>query len=100
MVERGDFEDLGQRELHFGRKRDDVRGANAAVMVLDPMQVLDQQIAPSRRGSEQRRDVGCGLGVDLAAFQAAAHGASLAQPGSVYHGFAGHRQSRRAVPRD
>ena len=47
-VEGRDLVDLGQRHLHLGGERGEMRGGEMAVVVLDEMQMLDQQIAPAR----------------------------------------------------
>ena len=44
-----------------------MRGGQMAVMVLDQMQMLDQQIAPARPVGEQRAHLVERRGVDLAA---------------------------------
>ena len=54
VVERRDLVDLGQRELHLLRQRDDVRRRDVTAGVLDPVQVLDQEIAPPGRIAQQR----------------------------------------------
>jgi hypothetical protein len=43
--------------MHLGRERLQVRGAKAAVGVLDPVQVLDQQVTITRLVAEQRHDL-------------------------------------------
>ena len=53
-VEGRDLVDLGQRQLHLGGERGEMRGGEMAVMVLDQMQMLDQQIAPARPVGQQR----------------------------------------------
>ena len=58
VVEGRDFVDLGRRELELLRERDEVRGRQAAVRVLDAVQVLDQQVRAPRRVAEQRADLG------------------------------------------
>ena len=67
MVERRDLVHLGHREPHFLRQRDDVRSRNAAVGVLNPVQMLDQEVAPPRRVAEQRAHLGQRLRIDSAA---------------------------------
>ena len=56
-VEGRDLVDLGLRHLHFVRERGEMRGGEMTVLVLDEMQMLDQQIAPSRPIGEQRLHV-------------------------------------------
>ena len=70
-VEGRDLVDLGLRHLHLGRERSEMRGREMAVMVLDQMQMLDQQIAPARPVGEQRLHVVQRGRIDLAAFRRA-----------------------------
>ena len=65
-VEGRDLVDLGQRQLHLGGERGEMRGGEMAVMVLDQMQMLDQQIAPARPVGEQRAHFVERLRIDLA----------------------------------
>ena len=67
-IESRDLVDLGQRHLHLVRQRGEMRGGQMAVMVLDQMQMLDQQIAPARPVGEQRLHLVERRGIDLAAF--------------------------------
>ena len=53
-VEGRDLVDLGERKLHLVRQRREMRGGEMAVMVLDQVQVLDQQVAPARLVDQQR----------------------------------------------
>jgi hypothetical protein len=53
VVEGGDLVDLGERHAHFLRERRQVRGSQVAVSVLNAVQVLDQQVAPTGRAAEQ-----------------------------------------------
>ena len=53
VIERGHFVDFGHRQLHLGRERDQVRRGKAAEAILNPVQMLDQQIPPAR---ERRRE--------------------------------------------
>jgi hypothetical protein len=46
-VEGRDLVYLGERELHLIRQRGEMRGGEMAVAVLDQVQVLDQEIAPT-----------------------------------------------------
>ncbi len=66
-IERGDLVDLDERELHLLRQRREVARVEAAELVLDEMQELDQQIAPARLVAQQRLDLGERIGLDLAA---------------------------------
>ena len=54
VVERRHFVDLGHRHLQFTRERNEMPRLQAAVAVLDLVQVLDQQIAAAWRIAEQR----------------------------------------------
>ena len=49
VVERRHFVDFRHRHLHLGRERDQMRRGQAAVPVLNLVQMLDQQIAAARR---------------------------------------------------
>ena len=49
-----------------------MRGGDVAVLVLDQMQVLDQQVALARAVAEQRRDLVERLRIDLPALGRAA----------------------------
>src|SRR5688572_18569458 len=71
-VECRDLVNFGERQLHFGRKRGEMRGGEMAVFVLNEMQMLDQQITPARPVAEQRDNLVERLRVDLAAFRRAA----------------------------
>ena len=53
-VERGDLVDLDQRQPHLGRQRDQMAGVQAAVAVLQEMQVLDEEVGLSRAIAEER----------------------------------------------
>ena len=69
MIERGHFVDFGHRHLHFGRERDQVRRGQAAEPILNLVQMLDQQIPPTRGIAEQRQHVLARLRIDPAAFR-------------------------------
>ena len=71
-VEGRDLVDLGERHLHLGGERREMRGGEMAVAVLDQMQMLDQQIAPARPVAQQRAHFFERLRVDLAALRRAA----------------------------
>src|SRR4051794_21020000 len=71
-VEGRDLIDFGLRQLHLGGERGQMRAGEAAVVVLDQMQVLDQQIALARAVAEQRGDLSGRGGVDLPALGRAA----------------------------
>ena len=68
-VERGDLVDLGQREAHRLGERDQMACMEAAEMVLQQMQVLDQEVAAALALAEQRLDLGERRGIDLAALR-------------------------------
>src|SRR6185503_14483869 len=65
-VERRHLIDLDEGELHLMRQRRQMPRVEAAILVLDEMQELDQQIALARPVAEQRLDVVERLGLDLA----------------------------------
>ena len=71
-IEGRDLVDFGLRQLHLGRERGEMRGREIAVVVLDEMQMLDQQVAPARPVVEQRAHLVERLKVDLAALRRAA----------------------------
>ena len=54
VIEGGHFVDLGHRHLQLSRERDEMRGRQTAEAILNPVQVLDQQVAPARSVAEQR----------------------------------------------
>ena len=60
------------RELHLGGERGQMRGGEMAVLVLDQMQMLDQQIALARRSPSSARDFVERPRIDLAALRRAA----------------------------
>ena len=68
-VERGDLVNLGQREVHLLGQGHQMAGMQAAEMVLQQMEVLDQEIGPALALAEQRLHLGEGPGIDLAAFR-------------------------------
>jgi hypothetical protein len=57
-----------------------MRGGQMAVMVLDEMQMLDQEIAPARPIDEERLDVGSRLRIDLPALRRPRRPASARAP--------------------
>ena len=77
-VEGRDLVDFGERELHLLRERGEMRGGEMAVVVLDQMQMLDQQIAPARPVGEQRAHLVERRRVDLAALGRARRPAAAA----------------------
>ena len=56
-VEGRDLVDLGHGEAHLGRERRQVTGREAAVVVLDLVQMLDQQVLAPGLVSQQRADL-------------------------------------------
>ncbi len=68
-VERGCFEDLGERQAHFLRQRSQMRCGDLPISVLDAMQVLDQEIALARGVRQQRLDGVGGVRIDLTALR-------------------------------
>ena len=78
-VEGRDLIDLGERKLHLGGERGEMRGREMAVAVLDQVQVLDQEIALAAARAEQRANLIDRRRIDLAALgRAARPAASLA----------------------
>ena len=82
VVERRHLVDLRHRHLHLVRKRDQMRRGQAAVMVLNLVQVLDQEIAAARRIAKQGQDILARLRVDSPAFRCRAYTAAAATPAS------------------
>ncbi len=68
-IERGDLIHLGQRQPHLVGERHQMPGMQAAEMVLQQMQVLDQQVTAALAVAEQRLDLGERARVDLAALR-------------------------------
>src|SRR5690349_1633523 len=64
VVEGRHFVDFGLRELHLARKRRHVGGGEMAAAVLDPVEVLDQQVAATRLVLQQRLDLPQRSGID------------------------------------
>ena len=77
-IEGRDLVDLGLRHLHLGGERREMRGGEMAVMILDQMQMLDQQIAPARPVGEQRAHLLERRRIDLAALGRARRPAAAA----------------------
>src|SRR5207302_10559861 len=63
--------DVRQRQPHLVGERRQVVGRQLAVMVLDQVEVLDQEVAPARPVAEQRLDLGQRRRLDLAALRVA-----------------------------
>jgi hypothetical protein len=68
MVEGRHFVDLGEGERHLLRERRERRGRQVAVVVVQAVQVLDQQVAAAGRIAEQAPYLLQRLGVDRPAF--------------------------------
>ena len=66
-VERGNLVDLDQRQPHLLGQRRQMARMQAAEMVLQQMQVLDQEIAPPLTIAEQRLHLGESRWIDLPA---------------------------------
>jgi len=67
VIEGRDFVHLRHRELHLRGQRRDVGGRDASVLVLDPVQILDQQIRAAGVVAQQRPHLEQGLRIDAAA---------------------------------
>ena len=65
-VEGRDLVDFGEREPHLLGERREMRGGEAAVAVLDQMQVLDQKVAPALALAQQRAHLLERARIDLA----------------------------------
>ncbi len=68
-VERGDLVDLDQRQPHLLGERRQMARVQAAEMVLQQVQVLDQQVAPALAVAEQRLHLGQRRRIDLPALR-------------------------------
>ncbi len=79
-VEGRDLVDFGERKLHLLRQRGKMRGRKMAVVVLDQMQMLDQQIAAALALAKQRADLFERLRIDLAALRRARRPAPAGLP--------------------
>jgi hypothetical protein len=69
VVEGRDLVDLGLRQHHCFRQRSEVFRRKLAVLVLDLVQVLDEQVPAPWRVAEQGRDLGARLRIDGPALQ-------------------------------
>ena len=67
-VEGGDLEDFHQSQTHFLSQRRQVDRGKVPVMVLDQMQMLDEQIAPTGPVTQQFLNGGQGGRIHLSAF--------------------------------
>jgi len=65
-IEGRNLVDFGERKLHLGSERREVRGGEVPMPVLDEMQMLDQEIAPARRIAKQRAHLIRRRGINLA----------------------------------
>jgi len=95
MIKRGDFIDLGHREIHQLGQGHQMALAKTTVRVVDAVQVLDEQVATVafwRAGSDQGFNLGQGYSVGLASFEFAA------APNLLAHAVSG-RQDRGHVRR-
>ena len=72
VIKRGDLIDFGGCETHLARERGKVGRRDVAVAVLDPVEVLDEEITPPRLASQQRLHLGQRLRVDCATLGEAA----------------------------
>ena len=66
-VEGRGLEHFGEGQLHRVRKGGEMCRRDLVIFVLDQVQMLDQEVAPTRPVAEQQFDLLCGSGVDLAA---------------------------------
>src|ERR1700687_613103 len=79
-VEGCDLIDLGQSEPHFLCQSGEMRGREMTVAILDQVQMLDQQIAPTLTLAKERAYFVKRARVDLAALWRARRPASPAAP--------------------
>ena len=87
VVERGDLVDLHLAQAHLVGQGADVLGPEAAELVLDQVQVLDQQVAPPRAVAQEAAHVREGGVVDLPALRLGRVAAPRsARGGSIQHG--------------
>ncbi len=85
-VEGRDLVDFGLRELHLLRERGEMRGGQIAVLVLDQVQVLDQEIAPALAIAQQRAHLRERSRLDLAAFRRLAGAVAPSRTGALLVG--------------
>ena len=71
-VESRDFVDFGLRELHLGGKRSEMGAGNVAIVVLNKVQVLDEEVAPAFALAKERPHLVKRVRIDLPAFRRAA----------------------------
>ena len=79
-VERGNLVNLGQRQAHLLRQCHEVAGIEAAEMVLQQVEMLDQQVAPPLALAEQRAHLIERLRIDLPALRRTRRTAPAAPP--------------------
>ena len=72
VIEGGHFIDFGHRQLHLGRESDQVRRGKAAEAILNPVQMLDQQIPSTRGIAEKREHLLARLRIDATSFRSRA----------------------------
>ena len=72
VIERRDLIDLGHRYRHFCCQRHQMMIAQPPVLIIEPMQMLDQQIPPMRSVADQGAHFGSCLIVGLTALELAA----------------------------
>jgi hypothetical protein len=73
VIEGGHFIHLGHCHLHFGGERDEMRRGEAAEMILNQMQELDQEIWAPRRVAQQRDHLLSRSSINPAPFWRRAH---------------------------
>jgi len=83
-VEAGDLVDLCLAEAHFLGQRAQMCGGEAAICVLNEMQMLDQQVAAAGARAEQVADLLPGLIIELAALRCAAPFAACRFPDAFF----------------
>ena len=64
-IEGGDLVDLDERKPHLVRERHEMARVQAAVLVLQQVQMLDQKIGSARPVAEERANLLQGLRIDL-----------------------------------
>src|SRR5690606_14834444 len=75
-----DLEDFGRSQGHLAGEGGQVRRGEAAVCVLDEVEMLDQEIGTTGRVAEQLTHLGQGAGIHLAALGGRAQGHSAEVP--------------------
>src|SRR5690606_1924951 len=84
VIEGGDLVDLGRREGHLACECYQVHVAQAAVGVLNEVQVLDQEVGPARGVAEQGADLGQRLIIQLASLGRGAEGDAARVPAASF----------------